>query len=297
VTAAPARGATSAGEKAAVLADALPYIRRFWGKVVVVKCGGAVMDDPALAALFAQDVALMRSVGMRPVVVHGGGPQVGELMRRLGKQPEFLDGLRVTDAETLDIARMVLVGKVNRDVVSAINVHGTLAVGLSGEDAWLITATPRSPELGFVGDVASINPQLVERLLAEDLIPVIATIGVDEEGQAYNVNADAAAAAIAAALGAEKLVYLTDVPGLLRDVDDPASLVPTVTASELEALLNDGVLSGGMVPKIRSCVRAIDYGVGRAHILDGRVPHVLLLEIFTKEGVGTMVQGHGEEGA
>ncbi|HUQ62620.1 MAG TPA: acetylglutamate kinase [Acidimicrobiales bacterium] len=280
-----------AGDKAAVLAEALPYIRRFWGKVVVVKCGGSVMDDPALASLLAQDVALMRSVGMRPVVVHGGGPQIGELMRRLGKQPEFLDGLRVTDAETLDIARMVLVGKVNRDVVTAINVHGPLAVGLSGEDAGLIAATARSPELGFVGDIASINPQIVERLLAEELIPVIATIGVDEEGQAYNVNADTAAAAIAAALGAEKLVYLTDVPGLLRDVGDPTSLLQTVTATALETLLEDGTLTGGMVPKIRSCLRALEFGVTRAHILDGRVPHVLLLEVFTEEGVGTMIEG------
>jgi acetylglutamate kinase len=280
-----------AGDKAAVLAEALPYIRRFWGKVVVVKCGGAVMDDPALASLLAQDVALMRSVGMRPVVVHGGGPQIGELMRRLGKQPEFLDGLRVTDAETLDIARMVLVGKVNRDLVSAINVHGPLAVGLSGEDAGLIAATPRSPELGFVGDVASINPQIVERLLAEELIPVIATIGVDETGQAYNVNADTAAAAIAAALDAEKLVYLSDVPGLLRDVNDPSTLLHSVTVTTLEALLGEGTLTGGMVPKIRSCLRALDYGVKRAHILDGRVAHVLLLEVFTNEGVGTMIEG------
>jgi acetylglutamate kinase len=292
VTPAPSRQAiATAGDKAAVLAEALPYIRRFWGKVVVVKCGGAVMDDPALASLLAQDVALMRSVGMRPVVVHGGGPQIGDLMRRLGKEPEFLDGLRVTDAETLDIARMVLVGKVNRDVVSAINVHGILAVGLSGEDAGMIGATPRSPELGFVGDIASINPQIVERLLAEELIPVIATIGVDDQGQAYNVNADTAAAAIAASLGAEKLVYLTDVPGLLRDIDDPSSLLPRVSATELEAFLDDGTLKGGMVPKMRSCLRALEFGVARAHILDGRVPHVLLLEVFTKEGIGTMIEG------
>ncbi|MDQ6911062.1 MAG: acetylglutamate kinase [Actinomycetota bacterium] len=292
MTTAPSpQGIATPGDKAAVLAEALPYIRRFWGKVVVVKCGGAVIDDPKLAALLAQDVALMRSVGMRPVVVHGGGPQIGELMRRLGKQPEFLDGLRVTDAETLDIARMVLVGKVNRDLVSAINVHGALAVGLSGEDAGMIAATPRSPELGFVGDVAGVKPQIIERLLAEELIPVIATIGVDDEGQAYNVNADTAAGAIAAALGAEKLVYLTDVPGLLRDVDDAASLLPRVSVTTLEALLADGTLKGGMVPKINSCLRALDYGVTQAHILDGRVPHVLLLEVFTKEGAGTMIEG------
>ena len=279
----------TAEDKAAVLAEALPYIRRFSDKVVVVKYGGAAMEDPALAALFAQDVVLMRSVGMRPVVVHGGGPQIGRLMERLGKVPEFRDGLRVTDAETLEIARMVLVGKVNRDIVASINVHDPLAVGLSGEDAGLITATARSPDLGFVGDVVAVNPTIVERLLAEELIPVIATIGTDPEGQAYNVNADTAAAAIAAALKAEKLVYLTDVPGLLTDVADPASVVVTVTVDELEALLESGKLSGGMIPKIRACVRAVRGGVGRAHILDGRVPHALLLEIFTPEGIGTMV--------
>ena len=279
----------AAAGKAALLAEALPYIRRFWDKVVVVKYGGAAMEDPALAALFAQDVVLMRSVGMRPVVVHGGGPQIGRLMERLGKQPEFHEGLRVTDAETLEIARMVLVGKVNRDIVAAINVHDPLAVGLSGEDAGLITATARSPELGFVGDVAAVNPTIIERLLTEELIPVVATIGSDPDGQAYNVNADTAAAAIAAALKAEKLVYLTDVPGLLADVADPGSVVVTVTVDELEALLESGTLSGGMIPKIRSCVRAVKGGVGRAHILDGRVPHALLLEIFTPEGIGTMV--------
>ena len=279
----------AAAGKAALLAEALPYIRRFWGKVVVVKYGGAAMQDPLLAALFAQDVVLMRSVGMRPVVVHGGGPQIGRLMARLGKEPEFLDGLRVTDAETLEIARMVLVGKVNRDIVASINVHDPLAVGLSGEDAGLISATARSPELGFVGDVVAVNPTIIERLLTEELIPVIATIGTDPEGQAYNVNADTAAAAIAAALEAEKLVYLTDVPGLLSDVADPGSVVVTVTVDELEALLDSGKLSGGMIPKIRSCVRAVKGGVGHAHILDGRVPHALLLEIFTPEGIGTMV--------
>jgi len=284
-----AQSAVVALDKAAVLAEALPYIRRFRSKVVVVKYGGAAMTDPALGALFAQDVVLMCTVGMRPVVVHGGGPQIGQLMERLGKQPEFLDGLRVTDADTLDIARMVLVGKVNRDIVSAINVHGPLAVGLSGEDAGLITATARSAELGFVGDVASVNPEIIERLLAEELIPVVATIGSDDAGQAYNINADVAAAAIAESLGAEKLVYLTDVEGLLRDLHDPSSLVSTVSADELDAMLSSGALTGGMIPKIASCVQAVRRGVGHAHILDGRVPHALLLEVFTREGIGTMV--------
>ena len=279
----------TANDKAAVLAEALPYIRRFWGKVVVVKYGGHAMEDPTLAQLFAQDVVLMRSVGMRPVVVHGGGPQIGALMGRLGKEPEWKDGLRVTDAETLEIARMVLVGKVNRDIVSAVNVHGPLAVGLSGEDALLITASARSPELGFVGDVAGVNAAILERLLTQELIPVVATIGSDAGGQAYNINADTAAGAIAEALGAEKLVYLTNVEGLLREVDDPTSLISAVTCDNLDAMLDDGRIGDRMIPKIAACVRAVRNGVGHAHILDGRVPHALLLECFTREGIGTMV--------
>jgi acetylglutamate kinase len=275
--------------KAEILLEALPYIQRFRGRVVVVKYGGAAMTDPKLATLFAQDVVLMRSVGMRPVVVHGGGPQIGRLMERLGMEPEFRDGLRVTDAETLDVARMVLVGKVNRDIVSAINVHGPLAVGLSGEDAGLITASARHPDLGYVGNVDSVNPGILDRLLAEELIPVVATIGTDVGGQAYNINADTAAGAVAAAVAAEKLVYLTDVIGVLRDVADPESLITTASADELDKLVEEGVLTGGMIPKITSCTRAVRKGVAHAHILDGRVPHALLLEMFTRDGIGTMV--------
>jgi len=280
---------TTPTTKSDVLVEALPYIQRFRGKVVVVKYGGAAMTDPALASLFAEDVVLMRSVGMRPVVVHGGGPQIGRLMTRLGMVPEFREGLRVTDADTLDIARMVLVGKVNRDIVSAINVHGPLAVGLSGEDAGLITATARDPDLGYVGDVEAVNPGILERLLAEELIPVVATIGTDYEGQAYNINADTAAGAVAEAVCAEKLVYMTDVLGVLRDQADPASLVTTATADELDGLMAEGILTGGMIPKVASCTAAVRNGVGRAHILDGRVPHALLLEMFTRDGIGTMV--------
>jgi acetylglutamate kinase len=273
--------------KAAVLADALPYIRRFWGKVVVIKYGGHAMGRDL--ASFAQDVVLMRSVGMRPVVVHGGGPQIGELMERLGKTPEFRDGLRVTDAETLDIARMVLVGKVNREIVAAVNAVAPLAVGLSGEDAAMLTATQREPSLGYVGDVAEVSPGILQRLLNEELIPVVATIGTDRDGQAYNINADTAAGAIAQAIGAEKLVYLTDVDGIRRNQADPATLISSITAGELEQLLDTPVITGGMAPKVRSCVDALRNGVGQAHILDGRVPHALLLEVFTPEGVGTMV--------
>ena len=278
-----------AGAKAAILADALPYIREFAGKVVVVKYGGHAMDDPALAELFATDVVLMRLVGMQPVVVHGGGPQITDLMRRLGKEPEFVNGHRVTDAETIDIARMVLVGKVNREIVASVNRHGSYAVGLSGEDAGLLRVTARDPALGFVGDVEAVDPTIVSRLLREDLIPVIATIGVDSAGQAYNVNADVVAAAIAAALGAEKLVYLTDVTGLYERWPDEASMISRVDIAGLEQLLASGAVQQGMIPKVESCIAALRGGVARAHVLDGRLPHALLLEFFTREGVGTMV--------
>jgi acetylglutamate kinase len=278
-----------AANRAEVLIEALPYIRRFAGAVVVVKFGGNAMESAELAAQFAEDVVLLQSVGLRPVVVHGGGPQISDLMARLGKKTEFRDGLRVTDAETVDIARMVLVGKVNRDIVASINVHGPVAVGLSGEDAGLIVASARNPELGFVGDVAAVNPTIVERLLAEGLIPVLSTIGADPEGQAYNINADTVAGAVAEALGAEKVIFLTDIVGLLADVDDPSSLISETTAGELQGAIDRGELTGGMIPKVAACIHAVGNGVGSAHILDGRVPHVVLLELFSDAGVGTMV--------
>ncbi|MEI6402658.1 MAG: acetylglutamate kinase [Actinomycetota bacterium] len=283
----------SAAERAAVLVEALPYIQRFAGQVVVVKYGGNALagatDDDALA-LFAQDLVLMRAVGMRPVVVHGGGPQISDLMARLGKTTEFRNGLRVTDAETVDIARMVLIGQVNPQLVSALNVHGPVAVGVSGEDAGLIRAVARDPELGFVGDVAAINPVILQSLIDDQFIPVVATIGTDSAGQAYNINADTVAGAIAESLGAEKLVYLTDIEGLRRVVADPASLIRQTTPDELDSLVAEGIIAGGMIPKVASCVAAVRSGVRRAHILDGRIPHVLLLELFTDEGIGTMVR-------
>jgi len=278
-----------AGEKAHILAEALPYIREFSGKTVVIKYGGHAMENPELAELFATDVVLMRLVGMNPVVVHGGGPQITDLMRRLGKEPEFVDGRRVTDAETIDIVRMALVGKVNREIVAMVNLHGSYAVGLSGEDAGLIRVDQRDPRLGFVGDVRTIDPTMLLRLLREELIPVIATIGVDDAGQAYNINADTVAGAIAEALDAEKLVYLTDVAGVYGDVHDDATLISRVDVDGLEQLIADGKASDGMIPKLESCVSALRNGVRRAHILDGRLPHALLLEFFTREGVGTMV--------
>ncbi len=276
-------------QRAHALIEALPYIQRFRGAVVVVKLGGNAMVDPELSATFAEDIVLLRSVGLKPVVVHGGGPQIGGLLARLGKESQFIDGLRVTDAETLDVARMVLVGKVGRDIVGSINVHGALAVGLSGEDGGLIKAVARDPELGFVGDVESVNPGIVERLLTEDLIPVVSTIGSGGDGQAYNINADTVAGALAGALDAEKVVYLTDVPGLLFDVDDPASIVARATVAELEAYIAEGTIAGGMIPKVGAAIEAVKAGAHSAHLLDGRVPHVLLLELFTDAGIGTMI--------
>jgi acetylglutamate kinase len=287
----------AAQNTASLLVEALPYIQRFRGKIVVVKYGGNALNgaagggDGAAAALasFAQDVVLMRAVGILPVVVHGGGPQIGALMTRLGKEAEFRDGLRVTDAETLDIARMVLVGKVNRDIVSAINVHGPLAVGMSGEDANLITAAQSHVDLGFVGHVSEVDPTMLQRLVAEGIIPVVATIGADEAGQAYNINADTVAGALAEALQAEKLIFLTDVEGLRIVPDDPSTLVHQVNLDVVAEILRGGGAVGGMKPKIEACAQAVRGGVDRAHILDGRVPHALLLELFTDSGVGTMV--------
>ncbi|MBJ82644.1 MAG: acetylglutamate kinase [Acidimicrobiaceae bacterium] len=274
---------------AELLVEILPYIQRWQGKVVVIKYGGSAMTDGALGRRFAEDVVLMHQVGILPLVVHGGGPQIGDLMQRLGKEPEFLDGLRVTDAETLDIARMVLVGKVNRDIVGSINVHGPLAVGVSGEDGGLITAAARNPELGFVGDVDSVDPTLLTKLFTEGLIPVMSTIGTDASGQAYNINADTVAGAVAEAIGAEKVVYLTDVEGLYEDLDNKDSLIGEISADELQTKLESGQITDGMIPKIEACVHAVNNGVTSAHLLDGRIPHVALLEIFTDAGIGTMI--------
>jgi len=276
-------------DRAGVLIEALPYIRRFTGRTVVVKFGGNAMIDPDLAHGFAADIVLMWSVGIRPVVVHGGGPQIDDMLERLGKVSEFRDGLRVTDAETLDIARMVLNGQVNREIVSAVNRHDHLAVGLSGEDAGLIVAAQRHPDLGFVGDVTNVNPKILTTLLGAGFIPVISTIGAGADGQAFNINADSAAIAVAASLDAEKLIYLTDVPGVMADIHDPTSLISKMTASRARMLIADGVIVGGMIPKVEACLDAVDRQVPSAHILDGRIPHVTLLELFTDAGVGTMI--------
>ena len=283
-------------QRTLALIEALPYIQRFRGAIVVVKFGGHAMVDPDLARTFAEDIVLLRSVGLKPVVVHGGGPQIGELLARLGKESVFRNGLRVTDAETLDVARMVLVGKVGREIVNQINIHGAYAVGMSGEDGHLIRVVAQDPELGFVGEIVEVNTGILERLLSEDLIPVISSIGSDTVGQAYNINADTAAGALAGALKAEKVVFLTDVPGLLTDVDDLETLVAAATIPELHVFIADGTISGGMIPKIASCIEAVEAGAKAAHMLDGRIPHVLLLELFTDAGIGTKItSGNSQE--
>ena len=283
----------SAADTARVLVQALPYIERFRGKAVVVKLGGAAIVDEELDRALAEDVLLLRSVGVRCVLVHGGGPQVDVMMRRMGKEPKFHKGLRVTDAETLEIVRMVLVGKINRDLVGTINrvtSEEPVAVGVSGEDGGLLTVTPGASVLGYVGDVSHVRASVLHRLLDEDLTPVVATIGADATGQPYNINADEAARAIAVAMAAEKIVYLTAAPGLLEDVADESSLVPRLTSAELRARIEHQSVSRGMIPKLKACADAVDGGVGSAHIIDGRVPHSLLVEILTDEGIGTMVK-------
>ena len=286
-----------AREKARVLMEALPYIKEYYGKTVVVKFGGNAMEDQELKERFASDIVLMRYVGMNPVIVHGGGPQVTHYMERLSMEVRFVDGHRVTDAAAMEVAKMVLVGKVNKEIVSLINGHGTLAVGLSGEDGNLLIATKRSPsgegekvDLGFVGDVKEVNPEILHNLIRDEFIPVVASIGVDETRQSYNINADMVAGALAKALKADKLVYLTDVDGIYRDVEDPVSLISEITDEEAATMIQEGELTSGMIPKVQSCIEAVKSGVRRGHIINGTMEHALLLEIFTDAGIGTMVR-------
>ncbi len=273
---------------AAILSQALPHIQRLRGQTIVAKTGGRALADPELAHQIAGDVVLMHSVGIRCVVVHGGGPQISEVLERFGKETEFIEGHRVTDAESLEITRMVLVGKVNRDIVSEINRHGPIALGVSGEDAGLILAEQRHPELGFVGNVKAVNPHILERLLAEQLVPVVSTIGTDEAGQAYNINADVVAGAIAAAVDAAKLIYLTDVDGLLEDVSKPGSLTAKATDTQIEALIEQGSIRDGMLPKLEGCLTAVHGGVGSAHIVNATTPHSLLVALTDRE-LGTTI--------
>jgi acetylglutamate kinase len=281
----------SALEKAEILVEALPYIKEFYGKRVVIKYGGAAMQDCTLKQKVMQDISLMKFVGMHPIVVHGGGPEINTMLKRLDIESHFIDGLRVTDQETMEIVEMVLGGKVNKEIVSGINATGGKAVGLSGKDGGLLEAQAMDPSgrMGFVGQVKQVNPQIIETVIENGYIPVIAPIGIDPQGQSYNINADLVAAALAVAMKADKLVLLTDVPGLLADAKDSDSLISVLKVSDVPAYLADGTIAGGMIPKIQCCLEAVAGGVGRTHIIDGRVPHSILLEIFTDEGVGTMV--------
>jgi acetylglutamate kinase len=283
-----------AGEKAGVLAEALPWLQRFHDKIVVVKYGGNAMIDEDLKQAFAQDMVFLRLAGIHPVVVHGGGPQITAMLDRLGLPAEFRGGLRVTTPETIDVVRMVLVGQVGRELVGLINQHGPYAVGLSGEDAKLFTAEKRTAlvdgeavDIGLVGDVVHVNPDAVLDIVSAGRIPVVAGVAPDVDGTVYNINADSAAAALASALGAAKLVVLTDVAGLFADYPDPESVISALTADELEPMLPG--LASGMAPKMEACLRAVRGGVPQAHVIDGRMPHSVLLEVFTSEGVGTMV--------
>lgn len=284
----------SGDDTARILVEALPYIRRFAGRTVVVKYGGNALagaSEHDALALFAEDIVLMHAVGIKPVVVHGGGPQINGMLERLGLTSSFFNGLRVTDQATMEVVGMVLNGVVNPQIVSALNRFGTMAVGLSGEDGRTLQVTTRDESLGFVGDVARVRPDVIRGLLDDGLIPVVSTVGVDASGRAHNVNADTAAGAIAETLGAEKIIYLTDVAGIRRNVDDPESLIDCLSLDELSRLVSEGVVAGGMIPKVESCISAVRGGVKSAHILDGRIPHVLLLELFTDHGVGTMITG------
>ncbi len=280
------------------LMEALPFIRDFWGKTVVIKYGGAAMVKEELKAEFCRDIALLHFVGIRPVIIHGGGPKVTDLMKRLGKDAEFVDGLRVTDKETVDIAEMVLSGAVGKEIVAMINREGGKAVGLSGKDAGLIKArkleykreSDAAPvDIGYVGEITKINPELLTVLDKSEFIPVISPLGVSDDGHAYNINADTVAGEIARALKAERLILLTDTMGILRDINDPVSLISTVTPSEIDELRAEGIISKGMLPKVQACLRALQGGVNKAHIIDGRIPHSVVLEMFSLEGVGTQI--------
>ncbi|HHY45913.1 MAG TPA: acetylglutamate kinase [Firmicutes bacterium] len=279
-------------EKAGVLIEALPYIRLFFGKTVVIKLGGSAMTRAGQCDSLAQDIVLLRYIGLNPVVVHGGGPEISAFMERLGLKPRFVNGRRVTDESTMEVVEMVLCGKLNKEIVSLLNKHGGKAVGLSGKDGNLILARKdKNQELGQVGEVAEIHPEVIKVMCREGFIPVIAPVAQDENGVSYNINADIVAGHLAPAVGADKLIMLTDVEGILREQGDPASLISTLTIEEAREMLESGKADRGMIPKLEGCIAALSGGVPRAHIIDGRVPHALLLEIFTNKGIGTMVIG------
>ena len=290
----------SDSEKAGILAQALPYIQRFQGKTIVVKYGGAAMVNESVRAAVAEDLVLMSCVGIRTVLVHGGGPEIDAMLRRLGKEPVFVDGLRYTDEETMEVVQMVLAGKVNKDLVGLIQRSGGKALGLCGLDGGLLAAKRKTagpggtacPDLGLVGEIVEVRAEVLLAAMDGGYIPVVATVagGVGGDGKSYNVNADSAAAEVAVALRAEKLILLTDVPGILRDVRDKGTLIKQMCRSEMDGFVKEGIVSKGMIPKVECCARAVDGGVARAHIIDGRSPHSLLVELFSDSGIGTMIQ-------
>jgi len=280
----------TAQERAEVLTAALPYIRKYNGKVVVIKYGGNAMVNEQLKQQVMEDIVLLWLIGVRVVLVHGGGPEINGLMDRLGKKPEFVDGLRVTDQETMDIVQMVLAGKINKTLVNLLEMKGGRAVGLSGMDGRLLQCTVKDPRLGFVGEIQKVHIQPVTDLLNNGYIPVVSTVGCDKSGNAYNINGDTAAAYIAGALSAERLIMMTDIAGVLRDKNDPSTLIPEITLADLPSLYDSGIISGGMIPKVECCATALRHGVRNVIIMDGRVPHAILTELLTDEGAGTMVR-------
>ncbi len=280
----------SNAQRAEVLTQALPNIKKFSGEVIVIKYGGNAMINEQLKEQVMEDIALLWLIGIKVVLVHGGGPEINELMDKLGKKPEFVDGLRVTDKETVDIVQMVLAGKVNKSLVTLIQMKGGHAIGLSGIDGGLIDAKIKNEKLGYVGEITKVRPQPIEALLEKNYVPIVSTVASDKNGNVYNINGDTAAAYIAGALHAKRLLMMTDIAGILRDKDDPSSLITELTVSEAEKLKTDGIISGGMIPKVDCCIKAIAEGVENVTILDGRIPHSILMELLTDEGAGTMVK-------
>ena len=278
-------------ERAQVLTQALPYIKKYSGKIVVIKYGGNAMINEELKQQVMEDIALLWLIGVKVVLIHGGGPEISETMKKFGKKSEFVNGLRVTDKETVDIVQMVLAGKVNKTLVNLLQMKGGHAVGLSGIDGGILEATMKDEALGYVGEVTKIRTRPITDLLEKNYIPVISTIASDRQGNTFNINGDTAAASIAGALGAERLIMMTDIAGILRDKDDPSTLIPAITVSEAKQLFEEGVISGGMIPKVDCCIEAIEKGVKHVVIMDGRVPHSILMELLTDEGAGTMVVG------
>ncbi len=278
-------------QRAEVITQALPYIQKYHNKIIVIKYGGNAMISEDLKMQVMEDIVLLSLIGVKPVLVHGGGPEISEMLKRVGKESVFVDGLRVTDKETAEIVQMVLAGKINKHLVNLLGEFGGSAIGISGIDAHLIEAEVKDERLGFVGEVTKVNVQPILDLLEKEYIPVVSTVGCDNEGNAYNINADTAASFIAGALKAERLITMTDIPGILRDVNDPDSIIKKVNTEEARQLFADGIISGGMIPKVQCCIDAIEMGVNKVTILDGRVPHAVLLELLTDEGAGTMVKG------